>query len=70
MKSSMISAANIDKIKKTATKIEKKVTFDHFFRIFWALAGPKTGSFVTLFSIAATAAVVAHPHEPACETET
>ena len=34
MKSSMISAANIDKIKKIATKIEKKVTFEHFFKIF------------------------------------
>ena len=50
MKSSMISAANIDKIKKTETKKEKKVTFDHFFRIFWALAGPKTGSQLTFFN--------------------
>ena len=41
MKSSMISAANIDKIKKIATKIEKKVTFEHFFKIFRALLSLK-----------------------------
>lgn len=68
MKSSMISAANIDKIKKIATKIEKKVTFEHFFKIFWALVESKT-SYLLCFLIAATAAVVAQPHEPASETE-
>ena len=50
MKSSMISAANIDKIKKIATKIEKKVTFEHFFRIFGALFESKTSSSLSFFN--------------------
>lgn len=50
MKSSMISAANIDKIKKIATKIEKKVTFEHFFKIFWALVESKTSYLLSFFN--------------------